>query len=92
MHQASRQLGYTLEQARHAALIWREEADTPLATLESAAAALMRCTSSRQSLSVLAKPLVTKCAWYSKKTVPAGLECHLEYQKTWILLDSIGPQ
>lgn len=72
MHQASRQLGYTLEQAHHAAL--------------------MRCTSSRQSLSVLAKPLVTKCAWYSKKTVPAGLECHLEYQKTWILLDSIGPQ
>ena len=54
MHQASRQLGYTLEQAHHAAVIWSEEADTQLATLESAAAALMRCTGSRQSLTVLA--------------------------------------
>ena len=54
VHQASRQLGYTLEQAHHAAVIWSEEADTQLATLESAAAALMRCTGSRQSLTVLA--------------------------------------
>ncbi|WP_160288051.1 PucR family transcriptional regulator [Pseudomonas knackmussii] len=52
--QAGRQLGYGLEQAHHAAVIWSEEADTELATLESAAAALVRCAGARRSLTVFA--------------------------------------
>ena len=53
-HQASRQLGYALDQAHHAALIWSEEAETQLAALESAAAALTRACGARHSLSVIA--------------------------------------
>ncbi len=52
--QASRQLGYGLEQTHHAAVIWSEEADTELAHLESAAAALLRSAGNRPSLSVIA--------------------------------------
>lgn len=52
--QASRQLGYALEQPHHAAVIWCEEGDTRLADLETAASALIRSSASGQSLSVIA--------------------------------------
>jgi len=51
---ASQQLGYSLEQSHHAAVIWSEEAETQLGTLELAAAALIRCAGSRHTLSVIA--------------------------------------
>ena len=51
---ASQRLGYQLEQAHHAAVIWSEEADTQLATLEQAAKALVRCAGGRHALTVIA--------------------------------------
>lgn len=51
---AGQRLGYNLEQKHHAAVIWSEEADTQLATLELAGKALVRCASSRHSLAVIA--------------------------------------
>lgn len=51
---ASQRLGYHLDQAHHAAVIWSEEADTQLATLEQAAKALVRCGGARHALTVIA--------------------------------------
>lgn len=51
---ASQRLGYSLEQAHHAAVVWSEEAETELSALEAAAQALARSTSSQQPLTVIA--------------------------------------
>lgn len=53
VQQANRRLGYTLEQAHHAAVIWSEDADTELGKLEQAAEALAKCSATRQSLVVM---------------------------------------
>lgn len=52
--QASRQLGYGLEQPHHAAVIWSEEGDGRLVDLEAAASALVRANGGGQSLCVIA--------------------------------------
>lgn len=52
--QASRQLGYALEQMHLSAVIWSEEAGTRLTDLESAADALIRAAGGHRSLSVIA--------------------------------------
>lgn len=51
---ASQRLGYNLEQTHHAAVVWSEEAETQLSTLEQAAKALARCAGSRHTLTVIA--------------------------------------
>ncbi|WP_199855810.1 PucR family transcriptional regulator [Burkholderia metallica] len=52
--EASRRLGYTLEQRHHAAIIWSEEADIELGLLERAADALTQCAGTRNALVVVA--------------------------------------
>jgi DNA-binding PucR family transcriptional regulator len=61
---AGQRLGYNLEQAHHAAVIWSEEVDTQLATLELAATALARCAGSRHTLTVIANA-ATLWVWTS---------------------------
>lgn len=50
---ASQKLGYALDQAHHAAIIWSEEADAELSHLEAMAEALARHAGARQSLVVI---------------------------------------
>ena len=60
--QASQRLGYGLEQAHHAAVIWTEEAETELARLEQAAQALAQCAQAAQTLTVMVNA-ATLWAW-----------------------------
>lgn len=52
--EASRRLGYSLDQPHHAAIIWSEEAEAESGLLEQAAEALARCADTRNLLVVVA--------------------------------------
>lgn len=59
--EASRRLGYSLDQPHHAAIIWIEEADAA-GLLERAAEALARCADTRSMLVVVANT-ATQWVW-----------------------------
>ena len=59
---ASQRLGYVLDQTHHAAIIWTEEPDTPLAQLEAAADTFVSCAGATTSLSIMAHT-ATLWAW-----------------------------
>jgi DNA-binding PucR family transcriptional regulator len=52
--EASRRLGYSVDQPHHAAVIWSEEAEADSGLLEQAAEALARCAATRNLLVVVA--------------------------------------
>ncbi|AOK52343.1 PucR family transcriptional regulator [Burkholderia stagnalis] len=60
--EASRRLGYSLDQPHHAAIIWIEEAEAESGLLEQAAEALARCADTRSMLVVVANT-ATQWVW-----------------------------
>ncbi|GAA3946947.1 PucR family transcriptional regulator [Allohahella marinimesophila] len=52
--QASHRLGYSLNHAHHAAVVWSEQAETEIGLLDEAAHTLARCAGTEQMLTVLA--------------------------------------
>ena len=67
--QASKRLGYNLNQQHQAAVLWTEEPHASIAALELAAEAIARCAGSSQTLTVVAST-ATLWAWVAgEKTI-----------------------
>ncbi|EYF04446.1 Trx [Chondromyces apiculatus DSM 436] len=68
-HHASQRLGYKLDQPHRAAVIWSDQPESDLASLEAAADALTRATSTQRPLLVVASA-ATLWVWVPGATEP----------------------
>lgn len=88
-HNASRRLGYELEQTHRAGVIWSDAAESDLGALEGAAEALARAAGAQRFLSVVASA-ATLWVWVPGGAVPDLEQVRTEVRRTPFVRMAVG--